>query len=95
MPVVQPEMLNQPVQKKSNKSRVVSRIYIFQSIQLNNNLTISPQNNKQTCLGLAQILQAKMEKVLESKIVMSVIVLRAMVKVLKQYKIQFTALMLL
>jgi hypothetical protein len=38
MPVVQPEMLNQQVQKKSNKSKVASRIYIYQLIQLNNKL---------------------------------------------------------
>ena len=38
MPVVQPEMLNQLVQKKSNKSRAASKIYIYQLIQLNNKL---------------------------------------------------------
>jgi len=94
MSVVQLEKLNQLVQKKYSKSKVASRIYIFQLIQLNNKLTILQQNNKQTCLELEIILQPRMVKIRDSKIVMSVIVHKVMVKVQKLYKILYTELML-
>jgi len=92
MSVVQLEKLNQLVQKKYSKSKVASRIYIFQLIQLNNKLTILQQNNKQTCLELEIILQPRMVKIRDSK--MSVIVHKVMVKVQKLYKILYTELML-
>lgn len=74
---------------------MASRIYISQLIRLNNNLTILQQNNKQTCLELEIILQLKMVKILDSKIAMSEIVHKVMVKVRKQSKILFMGLMLL
>ncbi len=74
---------------------MASRIYIYQLIRLNNKLTILQQNNKQTCLELEIILQPKMVKILDSKIAMSVIVLKVMVKVQKQSKILYMELMLL